>query len=1127
MLVKNRGEVMKENNKISNYISLLKNPKSDKLAVISNMLCQLTYDELNVLENKTPHLFSSLVKVNYLKRQSFKKVASSGFYFEKKDDICEYFGTLAYIFKQHKDILNLFVELLRQFEKSLLLGQYEECQKILGEINNKVSYSYWGADIEIKLSRLIKGISGATATYNKLFSENEKLSSLCNLSFRTSAIDVPFDSDVEQCLKRMPDQYTKEFYIFHSFPFIDNPEGSWIFSNSLFSIVDLYCGFIYCLDVLSEETIRNEKFIRYFTIIANTINDIRIKKRICLLNKKIEGIENEKDRQGIILDYYDGNYLDVVKKGVEYIAKNPFDISIMDLYVKSCIIQQETIPEIEDNCSIIQRIVYYYYHYLINNEDSDVFRKKLLNLCEVWYSMPSIKHLFLMIQDRSTNDITKFNMNYWRSSWGVNIQDAFFYDSIEDKKSFVFSWINNNHLMAFVEQGQSEETILDQVDFVDLQLYHSKKTPKTLKDLDKLIEDKSLPSFSRNLMCSFLFNAYLENKQIKEAIALFAREMTSEEHLDLTLLDDELINILLDTDIDKQFSNPIDFAIFYTFVNAAPYKRYLSLKRFLRQKGVTKVSELNVDGDEKLRFFIENVADRQVLALHRLFKNSSEVIDERILICKNLFDFYEDKRYLEEISALSKEQTISGLVQQVDDSKIYVDIENIKNKELKDKEFNVLFDVFKNTNDKVKILENKNAEVLQILNMLQNKGISFTYYFTDESIEIEYKFSLFKKLFLDVRDKFVFDPKYGLDYYLSTRIRHGTIDNQLRNHLQECHLVTNTDDSGKYIDNLYWLNRFANSPECRTILNDFSKSADDLIFALKSERIQIKTEDEVSKQKAVFDFSSEKLSNYMDDLYLACAQTDFDNCVMLIFNKLWEYTETCLSQMRDVLEETHSIMRKLLDELYNDISKSLQNNNPYLKQFKDTITSCQTNLQSDFDKVQGWFQRKDVSTFDFSIQQVFEASMSAINRINQGELSIQKSINSISSYKGEYFGAMHDLFHDILNNVLDYEKKRKSIKGKAVATIVEKDSILYIEVTNPIVEEDVESLQAIVKESEDGYSSLISKGRSRLEGKSGFAKIYNIVTNVFESKDNQYHNSIDNNLFKANISINVSNLIRQ
>jgi hypothetical protein len=1118
---------MKENKKISHYISLFENPKSNKLAVVSNMLCQLSYDELNVLKKRVPHLFSSLVKVNYLKRQSFNKVASSGYYFEKEDGICEYFGTLAFIFEQHKDVLNLFVELLGQFEESLLLGQYEKCKEIIDRINNEVSYSYWGADIEIKLSRLTKGITGATATYNKLFSDNAKLSSLCNLSFKTSAIDVPFDSDVEQCLKRMPDQYSKEFYIFHSFPFIDNKEGSWIFSNNLFSIVDLYCGFIYCLDILSKETIQDEKFLRYFTIISTTINDNRIKKRISLLNKKIDGIENEKARQDILLDYYDGNYTEVVEKGKEYIAMNPFDISIMDLYVKSCIIQQVTIPEVKDNCSLIQRITYYYYRYLINNEYSDVFRKKLLNLCEVWYSMPSIKHLYLMIQDRSTNDIARFNKNYWRSSWGLNIQDAFFYDSIDDKKSFVFSWINNDHLMAFIEQGQKEQSVLDQVDFVDFQFCKNKKTPELLNKLDRLIEEKRLPSFSRNMMCSFLFNAYLENEQIKEAIALFAREMTSEVHLDLTLLDEKLLDVLFDTDIDKQFSNPIDFAIFYTYVNAAPYKRYLSLKRFLKQKGVNKVSELNVDGDEKLRFFIENVADRQVLALHRLFKNSSEVIDERILICKNLFDFYQDKRYLEEISALSKEQTISGLVQQVDDSKIYVDIENIKNKELKDKEFNVLFDVFKNTDDNVKILENKSPEILQILSLLQSKGLSLTLFSKDESMEIDYKYSLFKKLYLDVRDKFVFDPKYGLDYYLSTRIRHGTIDNQLRNHLQEYHLVTNTDDSGNYIDNAFWLNRFGYSKEIKDILNNFSKSADDLIFALKSERIQIKTEDDNSKPKAVFDFSSENLSPYMDDLYFECSQTDFDNCVSLFFNKLWEYTEACLLQMREVLDETHSLMRNLLDELYNDISESLQNNSPYLTQFKDSITSCQTNLQLDFSKVQGWFQRKDVSTFDFSIQQVFEASMSAINRINQGELSIRKNISSVSSYKGEYFGAMHDLFHDILNNVLDYEKKRKSIKGKAVATIVEKDSVLYIEVTNPIVEEDVKSLQAIVKESEDGYSSLISKGRSRLEGKSGFAKIYNIVTNVFESKDNQYHNSIDNNLFKANISINVSNLIRQ
>lgn len=1117
-----------KNSLLSKYISLFRDPKSNKLAIVSDMLTSLTYDELIALKKKTPQLFSSLVNVNYLRRQSYNKVTTSGYYFEKGDDICEYYGTLAYIFEQHKTFLNQFVDLLSQFEKSLLLSQFEECFKILNAINTEVSYSFWGADMEIKLTRLASGLSGATSTYNRLFKDNDNLSSLCNLSFKTSAIDVPFDSEVNSCIKRMPDQFSKEFYVFHVFPFIEIKEGRWIYSNALFSIVDLYCGFIYSLDSLSNETIQNEKFLRYLTIISNTINDNRISKRISLLNKNIVGVENNKDRQDIILDYYDGNYNCVIEKWEDYSLKSPFDIPVMDLYVKACIIQNIIIPEIGDNCTLIQRITYYYYRYLINNEYSDVFKKKLMNLCEVWYAMPSIKHLYLLIQDRSCNDITKFNKNYWRSSYGLNIQDAFFYDNIEDGKAFIYSWIKNEHLISIIDQGQTSQSIQDRIDFLDFQLYGNKKTPELLKELDILIEGKRLPSFSRNLMCSFLFNEYLDNGQFEEAVALFAREMTAKEHLNLTLLNEKQLNLLLDSDVDKHFSNPIDFAIFYTYINAAPYKRYLSLKRFLKQKNVGKVSELIIDGSEKLRFFLENAADRQVLALHRLFKNSNEVIDERILICKNLFDYYQDKRYLEEISALSKEQTISGLVQQVDDSKIYVDIENIKNKELKDKEFNVLFDVFKNTDDKVKFLENQSPEILQILSLLQSKGLSLTYYSKDESLEIDYKYSLFQKLYLDVRDKFVFDPKYGLDYYLSTRIRHGTIDNQLRNHLQEYHLVTNTDDSGQYIDNVYWLTRFGNSQKCKEILNVFSKNADNLIYVLKNERIQIKTEDNNSKPKAVFDFSSEMLSPYMDDLYLECSQTDFDNCVSIIFNKLWEYTEVCLSQMKEVLDETHNLMRKLLDDLYSDISESLQNNNKYLKEFKDSITSCQTNLQLDFSKVQGWFQRKDISTFDFSIPQVFEASMSAINRINQGGLSVQKNINSTSSFKGEYFGAMHDLFHDILNNVLDYEKKRRSIKGEAVATIIEKDSTLYIEVTNPIAKEDVQGLKSIVKESEEGYSSLISKGRSRLEGKSGFAKIYNIVTNVLESNDNQYHNSIDdNNVFKVSIRINISNLIRQ
>lgn len=1112
------------NKRISKYIPLFNRTDINKIILISDILSKLTYDEIVLLKKKVPKLFHGLFKVKYLRRCSYSEVASSGSYIQKGDDIIEYFGTLAYIFEQHKDILNLFVGLLSQFEKHFLLGDFNKCLDILHEINDRVSYSYWGADIEIKLSRLITGLPGATTKHNEIFAENNRFSFLYNFSLKTSAIDTPFDSEVEHILKRIDNQETKEFVIFHSFPFIDNKEGSWIYSNSTFSIIDLYCGFIYSLDCLSDETINNKKFLRFFNIISSTIDDYRLKKRCCLYNKKFDDIKNEKERQEIISDYLWNNYEGVVIKGECYIVEKPFDISIIDLYVKSCILTGKEITGADTDSSIIQKIIYYYYRYLLNNNESEIFEKKLINICKVWYNIPSIKHLYLMIEDRSSNDITQLSKNYWRSSLGFNIQDVCFYSDISDRQAFVSSL--DYKLGLKYESYYKNADLVDNVDFFDFQLCETNKISGFIYELDKSIEEKTIPSFYRNSICSYVFNQHLLLKHINDAISLFAREMTCEESLHLTVLDNRLIQEIVDSDIDKQFSNSLDFAIFYTYVNAAPYKRYLSLKRFLKQNNVNKVSELLIDGSKKLKFLLENVADRQVLALHRLHKNSNDVIDERIMICKNLFDYYKDKSYLEEISSLSKEQTINGLVQEVDNSKIYVDTDNIKNKELKDKEFNVLFDIFKNTDAKIKYLEEKIPKLREVVSLLQSQGLSFTLFSSNNAMEIDYKQSLFKTLYLNVRDKFVYDPKYGLDYYLSTRIRHGTIDNQLRNHLQEFQLVTNTDDSGNYIRNEYWYYRLGNSKKCMDILNDFSRSADKIIFDLKSERIQIKTEDDTKKTEAVFDFSSDKLTDYIDSIFIDCSKSDFDNCVLLIFEKLWEYTEVCLSKMRDVLSETQETMRKLLEQLYSDITKLLGHNNSFLNEFKTAIISCQTSLQSDFNKVQSWFQRKDISTFDFSIQQAFDASLSAINRINQDGLTVNKTINSTSSFHGKYFGAMHDLFHDILNNVLDYEKKQKRKLGTADVKIEESDHILNILVVNPIAKEDVANLESIIDELEGRYSSLISKGRSRSEGKSGFTKIYNIVTNVFESPDNKYTNRIENDLFKVEISINISKLIK-
>lgn len=1114
---------MKQQNKISRYLAALQNPQLDKLGVVSEIYSNLSYDELHVFEKRVPRLFHGLIGLNYLKRQSFERVFNSGYQFDKGDDFCEYIGVLAYIFEQHQKELNLFLKLYNEFEQSLLTGKYDDCRKKLNDINTKVSYSFWGADTEIKLSRLTENLAKATNVYNKLFRANRRLSSLCNFSYKTSTVDVPFDTDVEHYLRRMPDQYSREVYISHCFPYKDNKEGRSIYFDTTLSIIDLYCGFIYCLDILSEETIHNEKFVRYLTIISNAIQDKRLRKRLCLITNTIsEDIKNGAERQGLIGDYFRGNYDNVVALGEEYLRDNPFDISIMDLYVKSCVITHQDIKEITNDSPLISKIICYYHHYLQTDENSDVYRKKIRNLCEVWYSLPSFKHFYWLVEDRSRNEIANLSMHYWRCSYGLNVQDVAYYQSQDEKICYISQW-NSDLAKAF--SAETDDILAnDQIDFWNYQLFG--KSEDNLEELTALIRSNTMPPFSRNSTCSYVINRNFALSRIRDAVELFAEILTEESSHVVLTLNEPLAKDFIESDADRKFDNPLDFAIFYTYVNAAPYKRYLSMKRYLKQMHVEKVSELVVDGSPKVKSLLMHVADRQVLSLQRVFKNSDEVIDERILICKNLYDYYKDKRFLDEASSLSKLQTINGLVQQVDESKIYVDTESIKNKELKDKEFNVLFDIFRNTRDNVTMLENKSPELFAILSLLQKNGnYSFALYSDGESKEIDYKYSLFEKLYLEARNKFVYDPKYGLDYYLSTRIRHGTIDNQLRNHLQEYKLVTNIDESGEYAANIYWIRRLGNGNDCDKILKSFSQKADALIYALKDEWIQIKTEEVDSKPNAVFDFSLSKLSGRINELMLKCGQVDFDVCTALIFDDLWEYTEECLSQMREVLEETHGQMRSLLDELNTRISE-LPSNTAALNEFKDSVTLCKTQLQTDFQKVQGWFLRKDVSTFDFSILQAFDASLSAINRINQGQLRIHKEINSPSLFNGHYFGAMHDLFHDILKNVLDYQKKRRNVKGEVTAIIREEGDMLNIAISNPIAEQDIPQLQNTIEEANSGYSHLISRGRSRVEGKSGFPKIYNIVCNVFDSIDNKYQNKIENGKFIVEISINISKLRR-
>ena len=99
-----------------------------------------------------------------------------------------------------------------------------------------------------------------------------------------------------------------------------------------------------------------------------------------------------------------------------------------------------------------------------------------------------------------------------------------------------------------------------------------------------------------------------------------------------------------------------------------------------------------------------------------------------------------------------------------------------------------------------------------------------------------------ERLFTKVVIKFLFDDD-GLDSYLSTRVRHGTLQGQIRRAFSNNNLITEkiSDTSNIYAPNEY-IKKIVepNYDKISSILNDFSESVDDEITRIKQEILQIK-----------------------------------------------------------------------------------------------------------------------------------------------------------------------------------------------------------------------------------------------------------------------------------------------
>ena len=182
----------------------------------------------------------------------------------------------------------------------------------------------------------------------------------------------------------------------------------------------------------------------------------------------------------------------------------------------------------------------------------------------------------------------------------------------------------------------------------------------------------------------------------------------------------------------------------------------------------------------------------------------NDVEVERLEICPKLAELDATNRqiYLEEIREINRRRVVRDRFEQVERTKIYVDTDGVRRQA--DKAIRESYDRFlvtladtTHSNQAIEFMK----EVQSIISEVETDGMRI--HFPD--LPVNERDQLFENAVRSLTEMLISSQEYGLAAYLSTRVRHGTMGNQLRSAF-EINSILTQKDGGRYVADYTWSN---------------------------------------------------------------------------------------------------------------------------------------------------------------------------------------------------------------------------------------------------------------------------------------------------------------------------------
>ena len=1054
--------------------------------------------------------------------------------------------------RKYKDEINKFIRYKNLYDTHLIKGDYEQAENILNQIEQEICISLWSIENRFLIIELRKGLKENTSFLSEINTNNEKpfiqhfayfYSIRAEKELSVNRYEV---SLFKFLLPHIQNKFAEdiEYYLFKLNPLRQNAYNhlpSILAIENYNSVIDKYLTLIKVLQLsitnLSKEDKDLKTFIssRLFYLIKK-INDTSLNKLYTIISDE-EYTNSTLDAKCIkVLDLYiSGDYEQADQESRKIIENNPLIIELYPIYIKSLILQNKDIEIIGVENSFQQMIIsalYDLYKKEKNPVDSGIILRKIA------YNLSSIENIsyFLIdvVKQEIENDTAFEKLSIAHTSF-LNPKLALLHSEQNSFLKQLLQYFPNSIYLQFLSAIQKEQLdkINIQVSSFEIKYNQALIFQKNENYLDaskifeQLLNNSDLSNFHIEQILINLFFCKAKLQEFDYCIHLYAEYFFKNKYL-VQKLNVGFVKEQIKKERYKNIQHTIELPLFYFLTNSEDYDIHTAYECYLLSTNSEKPSELiakTKNYDKNLIFFLRNICILDIFKHSPFITSTRDKLTERINVCQKLkeIDTSNKSTYIEEETALSNKLIIQKGLQEIDESKIYVNQDSIIQNELKD-----LRSVF---NRYVAISQLSAEKNISFINLGSEKIYNFSVSEkgTEKSeFSKDPQYDIFKEMFFEIREKFLYS-KYGLKLYLSARIRHGVLLGEIRPEFELLHLVTEKEKSSEdYKSNQYWKNQISTIygenkfNQFDKKLSEFSKTIDDLINKeLLEKYLLIKTEKENSDGKKEnfdgwFDFEFDEITlQILYVFFLKLESIDYNEFVNLIFEHLWVRTNTNLQNIqyniRNIIKDRFFEAIQTIESVAKELSIDT------ISELATNFTDIRVKIENKLDKIAQWFTITDTQIADFEFSKIIDVCCESLhNHYTTKKLELVKTINFNSLIKGIYYTHFVDLIRIFLQNILDYTSEQKV---EASIDVSHNDNQIVMKIENPLKEnENIEELKKKVKID-------IDIRKSQLDKQSGLYKALNIVKTNFEDDNNKLEINVENNMFSVLVVINSNNIL--